>query len=152
MYNIVLALPVVTVGIFDKDMSEKLILNFNFFYVSGRKRLDLNLKTILLHIAQASVDALIIFFIPYYCYSGSYDVWGNIDDETGKSEGLWVFGTTVYTCLVVSMFFRLALLTNTWTWISHFCFWLSFSFYFLFLIAYQVIYFYCILFYFIISI
>lgn len=47
-------------------------------------------------------------------------------------------GTTVYTVLVVSMFIRCALLTYTWTWMSLVCFWLSFIFYFVFLLVYQV--------------
>ena len=49
-----------------------------------------------------------------------------------------LLGTTVYTVLVVSMFIRCALLTYTWTWMSLVCFWLSFIFYFVFLLVYQV--------------
>ena len=80
------------------------------------------------------VDAVAIFFVPYYVYAGTFDVWGNSSGSEGKSDGLWIFGspalpaplsrpnafhrlldvlvgTTVYTVLVVSMFARCALLT-----------------------------------------
>jgi phospholipid-transporting ATPase len=84
------------------------------------------------------VDALVIFFVPYYVYAGTYDVWGNSASSEGKNDGLWIFGTTVYTALVVCMFVRCALLTYTWTWMSLACFWFSLLFYFGFLLVYQV--------------
>jgi len=54
MYNIVLALPVVTLGVFDRDMSEQSLFKWPFFYVSGRKKLDLNLSTVVLQSIQAT--------------------------------------------------------------------------------------------------
>lgn len=60
------------------------------------------------------MDAVVIFFVPYYVYAGTFDVWGNSSSSEGKNDGLWIFGTTVYTALVVCMFVRCALLTYTW--------------------------------------
>lgn len=53
MYNIVLALPVVSLGVFDRDMSERTLLSYSFFYVSGRMKLDLNVATIIRQSLQA---------------------------------------------------------------------------------------------------
>eukprot|EP01038_Epipyxis_sp_PR26KG_P007214 gene7214-9844_t len=131
MYNLVLALPVICFGIFDRDLSEETLLKYNFFYLTGRKRLDLNISVIAYEMVQASMDALLIFFVSYAVYHG-----GN----KGYSDGIWVFGTTVYTALIISMFVRCAMLTYTWTWVSYVCIILSFLFYFLFLIVYQYIY------------
>ena len=55
-------------------------------------------------------------------------------------DGLWIFGTTVYTALVISMFGRIILLTHTWTLYSHGYFWLSLAAYIVFLFLYQVPY------------
>ena len=38
------------------------------------------------------VDAIVIFFVPYYVYAGTFDVWGNSSSSEGKSDGLWIFG------------------------------------------------------------
>jgi hypothetical protein len=38
------------------------------------------------------VDAVVIFFVPYYVYAGTFDVWGNSGGSEGKSDGLWIFG------------------------------------------------------------
>ena len=53
MYNIVLALPVVSLGVFDRDISEGALLSYPFFYVSGRMKLDLNIHTILFQTMQS---------------------------------------------------------------------------------------------------
>ena len=53
MYNIVLALPVVSLGVFDRDISEGALLSYPFFYVSGRMKLDLNIHTILFQTVQS---------------------------------------------------------------------------------------------------
>jgi phospholipid-transporting ATPase len=53
MYNIVLALPVVSLGVFDRDISEGALLSYPFFYVSGRMKLDLNIHTILVQTMQS---------------------------------------------------------------------------------------------------
>jgi hypothetical protein len=62
MYNIVLALPVVTLGVFDRDMSEQTLLSYAFFYVSGRLKLDLNLHTVGLQTLQATGEST--FLLP----------------------------------------------------------------------------------------
>ena len=66
-------------------------------------------------------------------YLSSFKLVNNI-----LSDGLWIFGTTVYTALVASMFVRIALLTHTWTAYSHFYFWFSLTSYIAFLLIYQV--------------
>ena len=53
MYNIVLALPVVSLGVFDRDISEDALLSYPFFYVSGRMKLDLNIHTIMFQTLQS---------------------------------------------------------------------------------------------------
>ena len=85
---------------------------------------------------QAIVDAAIVFFIPYLCYNDPADVWAGSPifggANEGKTAGIWVFGTTVFTAMVLSMFVRAAMLTYTWTYITHLCFWGSIALYVVF--------------------
>ena len=53
MYNIVLALPVVSLGVFDRDISEEALLSYPFFYVSGRMKLDLNIHMVIFQTLQS---------------------------------------------------------------------------------------------------
>ena len=53
MYNIVLALPVVSLGVFDRDISEEALLSYPFFYVSGRMKLDLNIHMVMFQTLQS---------------------------------------------------------------------------------------------------
>jgi phospholipid-translocating P-type ATPase (flippase) len=135
-YNLILAWPVIAFGALDRDVSIKTLLKYNILYVSGRDRLDLNIYMILAEIAQAVIDAFIIFAIPYYAYKQPADIWS----KDGHTEGIWVFGTTVYTILVTAMFYRILILTCTWTYITHLCFWLSIIVYIGFLYSYQYYY------------
>jgi len=135
-YNLILAWPVIAFGALDRDVSINTLLKYNILYVSGRDRLDLNIYMILAEIAQAVLDAFIIFAIPYYAYRQPFDIWSH----DGHTEGIWVFGTTVYTILVIAMFYRIVILTYTWTYITHLCFWLSIVLYIGFLYSYQYYY------------
>jgi len=135
-YNLILAWPVIAFGALDRDVSINTLNKYNILYVSGRDRLDLNIYMILAEIAQAVLDAFIIFSIPYYAYKQPADIWSN----DGHTEGIWVFGTTVYTILVIAMFYRIVILTYTWTYITHLCFWLSILLYVGFLYSYQYYY------------
>jgi magnesium-transporting ATPase (P-type) len=143
-YNIVLAAPVVAFGIFDVDISFATLEKYNFLYVSGREGLDMNVPVLLKEMLQAIFDAALVFFVPYFCYSDPADVWAGPTflgtDNAGKSAGIWVFGTTIFTVMVISMFLRAAMLTFTWTYITHICFWGSVALYVLFLFTYQYYY------------
>lgn len=123
-------------GVFDRDISIQTLETYKYLYLSGRLRKDLNVAVVLTQLAQAVVDAVIIYGMPYYAYSEVADVW----NSQGKNEGLWIFGTVVYTCLVIAMFARIALLTDTWTYLTHLGFWLSVAFFIMFYFTYEYYY------------
>eukprot|EP01041_Mallomonas_annulata_P008259 gene8259-16990_t len=114
-YNFFLALPVVAFGVFDRDISAVSLERYKMLYVSGRERLDMNIPVLGKQLLLAVIDAIFTFFIPYLCYSASGGVWGQ---GMGEDSGMWILGTTVFTCLVISMFLRGAMLTCTWTSVS----------------------------------
>lgn len=109
-YNFFLAMPILCVGLFDKDVEDKTAMAAHKLYQIGRENMDLNVRQATRWIVQAIADSLIIFFLPVAAYGGS----GAIFSDKGQQDGLYVFGTTVYTCLIVSMMFKVS--TMTWTW------------------------------------
>ena len=104
-YNVILAFPVIAIGVFDKDIFEEMLLRYSLLYISGRKRADLNVTVLLLEMPRAVLDSLIIFGIPYCCAIEPGDVWG----KDAYTDGLWIFGTVVYSALVIAMFVRIAM-------------------------------------------
>jgi magnesium-transporting ATPase (P-type) len=133
-YNIILAFPVIAFGIYDKDLSESMVQKYSLLYVVGRKRQDLNIRILLGEMLQAGLDTLIIFGISYYCSIEPGDIWG----KNAYNDGIWIFGTTVYTALVIAMFVRIFMLTQTWNIYSHLFYWFSIALYIIFLAFYEV--------------
>ena len=109
-YNFFLGMPPLMLGMFDRDMSQRTVLRFNKLYMSGRERMDLNVPTLASWMVQGVIDALIIFFMVYAVI--------------GDENEMFVFGTTVYAALLLSMFYRIAAATYTWNFILTF-FWVG---------------------------
>lgn len=59
-------------------------------------------------VIQAILDSLVIFFLPLAAYQLPTTVWA----ERGYSEGLFVYGTTVYACLIMAMMMKVFNMTN----------------------------------------
>ena len=134
-YNFVLAWPVVSLGIFDRDVSDATLTAFPVLYSTGRERKEMNGSVLIKQLIQAFLDAIIIFFIPF----GSFVAVADVDSSTGKGTGMWVFGTVVFSCMVASMFVKCALLTASWTAASALLYWGSVALYICFIVIYQVI-------------
>jgi phospholipid-transporting ATPase len=133
-YNLFLALPVLAIGVFDRDVSPSLLEKYNILYVTGRERQDMNLSVFCLHLLHSLVDACIIFFLVYEAFRD-----GDVVGPRGKDEDLWVFGAIVYNCLFISQCLRCAWSSYTWNWVSVFLWVVSLIFYFGFLFLYEVI-------------
>ena len=56
-YNLILALPVVAMGVFDIDISHSCLLKNEILYATSRKRGDLNLWMVFFDLLHAVVDA-----------------------------------------------------------------------------------------------
>ena len=52
-----------------------MLQRYSLLYMCGRTRSDLNISVLLLEMAQAILDSLIIFGTPYYCSIEPGDVW-----------------------------------------------------------------------------
>lgn len=94
MYNFFLGLPIIAVGIFDKDVPRQYALDNPQLYQIGRDKTDLNAKVIASWIGYAIVCGVLVFFIPMYTLAttGRNDLWG-----------LDAFGTIMFTALIIAM-------------------------------------------------
>ena len=108
-YNFFLGMPPLLIGMFDRDMSSRTVLRFNKVYMSGKDRMDLNIPTLTSWMVQGVLDAIVIFFLTY-CVVGF------------TADGLYIFGTTCYSCLILSMMYRAASSTYSWNFVTFF-FW-----------------------------
>jgi len=126
-YNLILALPIIATGVFDKDASDRTILRHPGLYISGRFNLDLNVAQMVKTICLAIFHAAIVFAVP------SITFYGNVSSATT----LPVFGMIVMTCLIITMQYRVFFLTATWNWLT-WVFWFgSFLLYVAFLFTYS---------------
>ena len=134
-YNFFLGLPVIMVGLFDRDLSERTVLSRPEVYMSGLYHMNLNVKYMLAWLAHAFIYAMIVFFIPWAAYQNAGPQWS----AKGLVDGMGVAGQTTYTCLVLAMQLKIGLpnITTTWTWVNHLFFWLSIIGYFIFIVGYN---------------
>ncbi|CAN0183538.1 unnamed protein product, partial [Hapterophycus canaliculatus] len=86
-------------------------------------------------VCQAVLDSLTVFFLPMAAYRDGTTVWA----ERGYSDGLFVFGTTVYAGLILAMMMKVFNMTNTWNWQSWFFWWGSIGLFFFFIAVYSLV-------------
>ncbi|GMI06729.1 hypothetical protein TrLO_g8035 [Triparma laevis f. longispina] len=110
-YNFFLGMPPLMIGMFDKDMSQRTMLRFHKVYMSGRERMDLNVPSLASWMSQGVVDAILIYFLTF-CVIGM------------SSDGMYIFGTTCYSALILSMMYRAGSATFTWNAVVVF-FWIG---------------------------
>lgn len=136
LYNIVLSMPVIAFGIFDRDVPSAKLLAEPDLYAPGRTRADLNWATVFFEFLQAFVDSCFLFFLPYVVYYYAMDMW----EDSGKQGGIWLYGFVVYTIILLAMMVRIMLLSCTWTWIWHLFMVGSFAVFIGFAFVYQYMY------------
>ncbi|XP_056287053.1 phospholipid-transporting ATPase IH isoform X5 [Pseudoliparis swirei] len=79
-------------------------------------------------------DAIVMFFGVYFLFDNTtFTSNGQLmTANTQMMFGNWTFGTLVFTVLVFTVTFKLALDTHYWTWINHFVIWGSLVFFLVF--------------------
>jgi len=128
-YNFFLGLPPLVLGLFDKDVEKRTVLELKFLYFVGRDNVDMNPWATVRWIIEAIWISLIIFLLSFGIYFFPDNVWGG----DGEAEGVWVYGTTVYSALLFSMLLSAAAITYTWNYwiVGSFVFSIGLWFFFL---------------------
>lgn len=132
-WNFFLALPIIVVGISDYDVSPLASLANPALYISGQWKRDLNVKRFVQWILNAFVHAILVFFLPL---STLTCVW----DPDGSSDGLNVLGTAIYSCLLMVMNYKVALITLRWNRWFRICLFGSILAYFIFLCIWNTLF------------
>ena len=134
-WNFFLAMPIIVIGVSDYDVRPPLLrcermrgggkrggahsasacvrmqvipylsMKNPALYVSGPWRLDLNVWRFLIWIINAIGHAMITYFLPIQTMLQSWS-------SNGEMDGLYVQGTTIYSCLLMTMNYKVALETR----------------------------------------
>uniref|UniRef100_A0A0E0EXR4 Phospholipid-transporting ATPase n=1 Tax=Oryza meridionalis TaxID=40149 RepID=A0A0E0EXR4_9ORYZ len=115
LYNVIFtALPVIMVGLFDKDVSASLSKKYPKLYQEGIRNTFFKWRVI-------AVWAFFAFYqsIVFYYFTAAASRYGH--GSSGKILGLWDVSTMVFTCVVVTVNLRLLMSCNSitrWHYIS----------------------------------
>jgi magnesium-transporting ATPase (P-type) len=135
-YNFVLGLPIVFIGILDRDISDGTALSHPAVYAVGMLYKDLNMKKMLYWIMRAVLHSAIVFWLPYGAFA---PVDGTVDGQGGLVDGMSVAGLTTFLALVWAMQVKVGMIASTWTWINHLVIWLSMLGFYGFVLIYQLL-------------
>ncbi|KAK4267270.1 hypothetical protein QN277_024070 [Acacia crassicarpa] len=134
LFNVVLtALPVISLGVFEQDVSSEVCLQFPALYQQGPKNLFFDWYRILGWMGNGLYSSLIIFFLNVIIF---YD---QAFRANGQTADMAAVGTTMFTCIIWAVNLQIALTMNHFTWIQHLFVWGSVTSWYLFLLLYGMI-------------
>ncbi|KAE8700704.1 putative phospholipid-transporting ATPase 5 [Hibiscus syriacus] len=134
LFNVVLtSLPVISLGVFEQDVSSEVCLQFPALYQQGPRNLFFDWYRILGWMGNGLYSSLIIFFLNIIIF---YD---QAFRAGGQTADMSVLGTTMFTCIIWALNCQIALTMSHFTWIQHFLIWGSISAWYLFLLVYGMV-------------
>ncbi|XP_030525252.1 probable phospholipid-transporting ATPase 4 [Rhodamnia argentea] len=131
LFNVfVTSLPVISLGVFEQDVSAEVCLQFPALYQQGPKNLFFNWYKIFGWMTNGLVASIIVFTINVlFFYEQAFRSGGQMADMTAV-------GTVMFTCIVWVVNCQIALTMSHFTWIQHLFIWGSIAFWYLFLFIY----------------
>uniref|UniRef100_A0A0E0LCS2 Phospholipid-transporting ATPase n=1 Tax=Oryza punctata TaxID=4537 RepID=A0A0E0LCS2_ORYPU len=131
LFNVVLtSLPVISLGVFEQDVSSEICLQFPALYQQGPKNLFFDWYRILGWMANGLYSSLAIFFLNICIF---YD---QAIRSGGQTADMAAVGTTMFTCIIWAVNMQIALTMSHFTWIQHLFVWGSVGTWYLFIIVY----------------
>nr|XP_055135047.1 probable phospholipid-transporting ATPase IM isoform X2 [Symphalangus syndactylus] len=125
LFNIVYtSLPVLAMGIFDQDVSDRNSMDCPQLYEPGQLNLLFNKRKFFICVLHGIYTSLVLFFIPYGAF---YNVAGEDGQHIADYQS---FAVTMATSLVIVVSVQIALDTSYWTFINHVFIWGSIAIYF----------------------
>jgi len=131
-YNLFFSsLPVIFIGMFEKDLTEHTLLSFPQLYYIGNKSTMYNFTTFSQWMLSGIYHAIVVSVVPFYMYGYVLGL------EWGNDDGLYLLGTFVYTSVIFVVTFKIGFLeSNHWTWANQLANWGSIAIWFI----YQAVY------------
>ncbi|XP_016559309.2 probable phospholipid-transporting ATPase 4 [Capsicum annuum] len=134
IFNVLLtSLPVISLGVLEQDVSSEVCLKFPTLYQQGPKNICFSWKRIIGWILNASFTSLAIFTVSISALSPAAFT------QEGRVADIGQIGAIIYTCIIWTVNYQIALIINHFTWISHLLIWGSIICWYIFLFLYGVI-------------
>ncbi|KMZ65115.1 putative Phospholipid-transporting ATPase [Zostera marina] len=131
LFNVILtSLPVISLGVFEQDVSSDVCLQFPALYQQGPKNLFFDWTRILGWMANGILSSLIIFFLIIGIF---YD---QAFASNGQTSDKCIIGTAMFTSIIWTVNIQIFLMINHFTWIQHVFVWGSIITWYLFLLAF----------------
>ncbi|KAL3511663.1 hypothetical protein ACH5RR_024380 [Cinchona calisaya] len=131
LFNVVLtSLPVISLGVFEQDVSSEVCLQFPALYQQGPKNLFFDWYRIFGWMGNGLYTSLIVFFLNIIIF---YD---QAFRAGGQTADMSAVGTTMFTCIIWAVNCQIALTMSHFTWIQHFLVWGSITTWYVFLFIY----------------
>lgn len=130
-YNVFFtSLPVLMLGLFDKDVSASLSKKYPQLYMEGLRNVYFKWRVVGVWTFFSMYQSLIFFYFVTVSGSGP-------QTSAGKMFGLWDISTLAFTCVVITVNLRLLLSCNSITRWHHISVWGSIIAWFLFIFGYS---------------
>ncbi|XP_060662163.1 phospholipid-transporting ATPase ID isoform X4 [Drosophila nasuta] len=118
------SLPVLALGVFEQDVSDKNSVEYPRLYTPGLKSELFNIREFIYSVLHGAFTSLILFLIPYGVYKDGVSHNGYILSDH------MTLGAVVATILIVDNTAQIALYTSYWTIVNHVTIWGSLIWYF----------------------
>ncbi|GLT91721.1 hypothetical protein SLE2022_095950 [Rubroshorea leprosula] len=131
LYNVFFSsLPVITLGVFDQDVSARYCLKFPLLYQEGVQNVLFSWRRIFGWMFNGLCSSIIIFF---FCSKAMEHQAFNGDGKTVSRD---ILGGTMYACVVWVVNLQMALAISYFTLVQHIVIWGSIAFWYLFQVVY----------------
>ncbi|XP_008803426.2 LOW QUALITY PROTEIN: phospholipid-transporting ATPase 3 [Phoenix dactylifera] len=131
LYNVIFtALPVIIVGLFDKDVSASLSKKYPELYREGIRNMFFKWRVVAVWAFFAVYQSLILYYFTTAASQAGHN-------SSGKVFGLWDVSTMAFTCVVVTVNLRLLMACNSVTRWHHLSIWGSILAWFVFIFIYS---------------
>ncbi|XP_017111181.1 phospholipid-transporting ATPase ID isoform X7 [Drosophila elegans] len=118
------SLPVLALGVFEQDVSDKNSVEFPRLYTPGLKSELFNIREFIYSVLHGAFTSLVLFLIPYGVYKDGVSANGYIVSDH------MTLGAVVATILIVDNTAQISLYTSYWTVVNHVTIWGSLIWYF----------------------
>ncbi|XP_042480914.1 probable phospholipid-transporting ATPase 4 isoform X1 [Macadamia integrifolia] len=134
LFNVILtSLPVISLGVFEQDVSSEVCLQFPALYQQGPRNLFFDWYRIFGWMANGLYSSLIIFFLNINIF---YD---QAFRAGGQTSDMASVGATMFTCIIWAVNCQIALTMSHFTWIQHLFVWGSIGTWYIFLVLYGML-------------
>ncbi|KAJ8756013.1 hypothetical protein K2173_024559 [Erythroxylum novogranatense] len=134
LFNVVLtSLPVISLGVFEQDVSSEVCLQFPALYQQGPKNLFFDWYRILGWMGNGLYSSLVIFFLNIAILNDQAFRAG------GQTADMAAVGTTMFSCIISVVNCQIAFTMSHFTWIQHLFVWGSITAWYLFLLLYGMV-------------